>query len=177
MSRHDPRPPRRPTPPAEEPTRFASPVCYADEADPTYFGAMDNAELIALLNTLLEAERAGAQVAAAWEREAAGDLRRLLGEVKRDEARFAAMLTRLVQRAGGEPSRATGAFREKALALEGPLPERLAFLNRGQGWVIRKLAEALPRIADDHAHAELKTMLDVHEANVARCDAAVGAAG
>lgn len=157
---------------------YASPVCYAAEMDPGYFGYLSRAELLELLNTLLEAERAGAKVAAAWEGEAAEPaLRALLAEVKRDEARFVAMLTRLVQRLGGEPSRATGNFVEKALALDGPPGERLRFLNRGQGWVIRKLAEALPRIPDDSVHGELRDMLEVHEANVARCEAAIGASG
>ena len=46
---------------------------------------------------------------------------------------------------------------------------RLAFLNRGQGWVARKLREALPRIAEDDVHAALKEMLETHDANIARC--------
>jgi hypothetical protein len=137
---------------------------------------MNDTELIDLLNTLLEAERAGAKVAAAWEAEADAALRRLLGEVKRDEARFSAMLGGLVQHHGGTPSRATGAFHEKALSMGGPMAERLAFLNRGQAWVIRRLREALPHIPDAHTRGELQTMLDVHEANVARCDAVLAGA-
>ncbi len=135
---------------------------------------MNDTELIDLLNTLLEAERAGAKVAAAWEAETDdAPLRQLLGEVKQDEARFSAMLGRLVQHHGGAPSRSTGAFHEKALAMEGPLTERLAFLNRGQAWVIRRLQQALPDIQDDLTCRELQTMLKVHETNVARCDAAL----
>lgn len=135
---------------------------------------MNETELLDLLNTLVEAERAGAKVAAAWEAEADdARLRRLLGEVKQDEARFSAMLGGLVQHHGGTPSRNTGAFHEKALAMDGPLPERLAFLNRGQAWVIRRLQQALPQIQDEHTRRELQTMLDVHETNVARCDAAL----
>ena len=59
------------------------------------------------------------------------------------------------------------------MAMEAPLAERLAFLNRGQAWVIRRLREALPRIHHDLTYQELKTMLEVHEANVARCDEAL----
>ena len=62
-----------------------------------------------------------------------------------------------------------GAFREKALAIEA-LPERIAFLNRGQGWVVRKLREMLPRIRDDALHRDLGEMLAAHEANIARAN-------
>ena len=54
------------------------------------------------------------------------------------------------------------------IAIDGMAP-RLAFLNRGQGWVARKLREALPRIAEDSVHAALKEMLETHDANIARC--------
>ena len=102
--------------------------------------------------------------------------RTALREVGIDEARFCAMLTRHVERLGGTPSKATGAFVDKALAVSGDAP-RLDFLNRGQGWVVKRLNEMLPKIADAALHADLANMLDVHERNIARCAALAGAQG
>jgi nitronate monooxygenase len=59
-----------------------------------------------------------------------------------------------------------GAFYDKAMAIS-DLGERIAFLNRGQGWVVRKLREMLPRVRDDSLHADLTEMLRSHEANIA----------
>ena len=44
--------------------------------------------------------------------------------------------------------------------------ERLAFLNRGQGWVVRKLERLLPRVRDDALHADLAAMLESHRDNI-----------
>jgi hypothetical protein len=139
------------------------------EVDPAYFGAMPAGELIDLLNALLEAERAGVRVTSVYGAEAADPAsREALREVGIDEARFCAMLTRQVERLGGAPSKATGAFAGKAIAVAGDAA-RLDFLNRGQGWVVKRLKEVLPKIADEQLHADLKDMLDVHERNIARC--------
>src|SRR3546814_10500522 len=77
-------------------------------------------------------------------------------DVGRDEAHWCVMLTRQIQRLGGSPSHKTGAFFAKAIAISDPL-ERLVFLNRGQSWVVRKLAKLLPRIRDDALHADLRS--------------------
>lgn len=149
-------------------TEVSSPVCYADEAAPEYFGFLSREETLALLNELLEAERAGVKVAGAYAagmNAAAEDLQAL----QRDEARCCALLARLIAHLQGETSRATGAFHGKALAVEGTA-ERLRFLNRGQGWVVRELTEALPRIRDEAVHTALSEMLALHERNVARCE-------
>jgi len=69
-----------------------------------------------------------------------------------------------------------GAFQEKALAIEG-LPERMAFLNRGQGWVVKKLREMLPKVRDDSLHRDLAEMLQSHEVNIARTNEVLQAAG
>jgi hypothetical protein len=47
------------------------------------------------------------------------------------------------------------------------LADRITFLNRGQGWVVRKLHEMLPRVRDNRLHADLAAMLRSHEANIA----------
>ena len=67
-----------------------------------------------------------------------------------------------------------GAFQEKAMAIEG-LPERIAFLNRGQGWVVKKLREMLPKVRDDGLHRDLSEMLTSHETNIARTNEALKA--
>ena len=97
-----------------------------------------------------------------------GDLRL----VRADEARWCAMLSRQIRRLGGTPSRKCGAFRGKAMAIADPI-ERLAFLNRGQAWVVRKLVELMRRVRDDALHADLRagqpTQEILHEpADVAR---------
>ena len=66
-----------------------------------------------------------------------------------------------------------GAFYEKAMTIV-ELGERLKFLNRGQGWVVRKLREILPRVRDDRLHADLAEMLRLHETNIARTNEVAG---
>jgi hypothetical protein len=75
------------------------------------------------------------------------------------------MLARQLKRLGAKPSRATGAFYAKAMAIEAPL-DRLAFLNRGQAWVVRRLEELIPRVRDEYLHRELDDMLAGHRANI-----------
>lgn len=70
---------------------------------------------------------------------------------------------------GAEPSAAAGAFSDKAMMIA-DLDERIGFLNRGQGWVVRELREMLPRVRDDGLHAGLAEMLRSHEVNIARAN-------
>ena len=49
--------------------------------------------------------------------------------------------------------------------------QRLDFLDRGQGWVVRKLREALPGITDAELRDDLADMLEIHERNIARSQA------
>lgn len=149
---------------------YASPPCSMHELDPSYLGYMSTQETIDLLNLLLEGERAGARAVAEMGRRCEDGTRRAtLRHVAMDEARFCAMLTRHVTRLGGTPSTRTGAFYGKLLAVESP-EERAALLNRGQGWVVRKLREAVGRIADVPLLHDLREMLEVHERNIARCE-------
>jgi rubrerythrin len=149
--------------------RYASPACALAEADPVYRGYLPRGELIEFLNMLLEAEQAGVKVANAFLDDAEdAETAALLRDVRRDESRYAALLSRLVRELGGTPSTKVGDFYERAIAIEG-MAARLAFLNRGQGWVVKKLRETLPRIAEDAVHAALKEMLATHDANIARC--------
>lgn len=149
----------------------ASPVCYAAQADDSYMGFAAADELLAALNELLEAERAGARVALGTARAAVDPrLRDLMTVVRRDEARWCAMLSEQVKRLGGTASRRCGAFYGKAIAIADPI-ERLAFLNRGQAWVVRKLQALLPRVRDDTLHAALADMLRSHVENIAHAEA------
>ena len=70
---------------------------------------------------------------------------------------------------GADPSKAVGNFFEKALAVRGVRP-RLEFLNRGQSWVARRIAAALPRIRDDDVRKAMREMRDSHFANIRACE-------
>lgn len=156
---------------SNDPKTNASPACSAHEAGDAYMGFAQRDELVAFLNTLLEAERAGARICQHTSHEArdAGNqtLAGLMAAVRDDEARWCAVLTKAIRDLGGEPSTATGAFFEKAAAIA-DLPERVKLINRGQGWVVRELRKTLPRIRDDALHARMRAMLDGHEANITR---------
>ena len=148
----------------------ASPACLAHEGDDAYMGFASRTELAAFLNELLEAERAGTAVALRSAEQAAdGPYRDLLRDVHHDEARWCAMLLKQLRALNEPASTRVGAFRDKALAIEA-LPDRIAFLNRGQGWVVRKLREMLPKVRDDALHRDLCEMLTAHEANIARAN-------
>lgn len=127
--------------------------------------------MLALLNQLLEGERAGARGIMAMSGAAPhAENRELLRAIARDEARFCAMLIRHVTRLGGAPSTRTGGFYAKLASLEGT-DAQLDLLDRGQGWVVRKLCDALPRIADAALRADLREMLEAHLRNIDRCRA------
>ena len=150
--------------------RAAFPCFFRAPGEPD-LEPLNREELLALLNELLEGERAGARGVTAMSRQAADAASRAaLGEIAMDEARFCGMLIRHVTRLGGAPSTQTGAFYTKLAALE-RTDERLDLLDRGQGWVARKLTEALPRIADAALRADLRDMLEVHLHNIEGCRA------
>lgn len=124
-------------------------------------------ELIASLNELLEAERAGARVALETARASpAPAIAKLMRHIQQDEGRWCAMLLRRLKGLGAIASPRMGAFYEKAMAID-DLAARIAFLNRGQEWVVRKLRELIPRVGDASLHADLEQMLSAHVANIA----------
>jgi nitronate monooxygenase len=77
------------------------------------------------------------------------------------------MLVVAIKKLDGVPSEQTGAFYDKVMALTDD-KERLALVNRGQDWVVRKLREALPRIEDGALAHDLAIMLTSHEENIAK---------
>jgi nitronate monooxygenase len=127
-------------------------------------------DLLDTLNELLEAERAGARVTFLTAAHAPESAKVLIHAIHHDEARWCDMLVRAVRRLQGAPSQTTGAFCAKAMAIE-DLPSRLAYLNRGQQWVIRKLQMLLPTVSDVALRADLAAMLASHQANVRRVTA------
>jgi nitronate monooxygenase len=86
-----------------------------------------------------------------------------------------AMLVDHLRTLGARPSTQIGAFHGKAMAIV-DLRARIAFLNRGQGWVVRKLREMLPRVRNDELHADLSAMLRSHELNIDRANEVAGCA-
>jgi nitronate monooxygenase len=138
----------------------------AASAPPAAAGVIARSELVAALEELLLAERAGARVAAQTAIEvgegAAGSLLRV---VQRDEARWCAMLLASLQRLGASPSTEVGAFHGKAMAIA-ETDARLAFLNRGQDWVVRRLDGLIPRVEDGRLRDDLTTMRDAHVENI-----------
>ena len=156
---------------------YSSPACYAHEIAPGYFGespTMTTEEVIGLLNTLIEAERAGARVLAEFLNDYERDTPawRRLAAVQRDEAKNCVVLMDLIRRVKGTPSAATGDFLGKALAVQGKVA-RLQFLNRGQQWVARKINEALPYLEQDFLRGALFAMQESHLLNIEACDALV----
>lgn len=150
-----------------------SPVCYGRDADPAYMGYANREELVAFLNELLEAERAGARITSESARTATDTkFVESLCAIHRDEARWCAMLIEQIARLDGAASAATGSFYDKAMTIA-DARERAVFLNRGQGWVSRKLREWLPRIRDNRLHAALQEMLVSHDDNIARTQAVI----
>jgi hypothetical protein len=134
-------------------------------------GPIPHDELLAALNELLEAERAGARVAMETGREVTEpEVVALVADIHKDEVQWCGMLMRTIQRLGARPSSATGAFHGKAMAIA-EVEARLLFLNRGQAWVVRKLQALIPRVDDAALRADLQAMLEAHHVNIARVEA------
>lgn len=133
--------------------------------------SMPREEMTELLNTLLEAERAGAMVLSLFidEMPLPDDARAELLRLQREESGNCAVLLRLIRAMGEEPSKAVGGFFEKAVAVRGVRP-RLEFLNRGQAWVARRIAKALPRIQEEEVRKAMREMRDSHFANIRSCE-------
>ena len=149
----------------------ASAMTQVDSSDGG-MGFAGKDELVSCLNELLEAERAGARVTLETAR-AANDqaIAGLMQHIQHDEARWCAMLLRRIKGLDGIASPRMGAFYAKAMAID-DLAARIAFLNRGQGWVVRKLREIIPRVRDASLHEDLNHMLSSHIANITLANSA-----
>lgn len=131
---------------------------------------LEHEEYGRLLNTLLEAERAGAKLLAAYVNELPPDSggSDWLSAIQRDEAHNCSVLIHLLLDAGVEPTMAIGDFYAKGLAIR-EWRERLDFLNRGQAWVAKRIAAALPRVADSLGRKALQAVHDSHLVNIRIC--------
>ncbi|MCL7462509.1 DUF6306 domain-containing protein [Pseudomonas sp. NW5] len=120
-----------------------------------------------LLQTLLSAERAGALVARDSLRQCDDpSLVPLLQQILAGESESCRRLMTCLRHLGLEANREVGAFHAQAMAIE-DLAQRLAFIDRGQRWVIRRLQEALPTCRDPLLQEELQAVLRLHEENSA----------
>ncbi len=132
-----------------------------------------DSELESFLNLMGEAERAGGRVLHELTALAGSpELRELLKKVGHDEGYYAGELAAQVRRLGGTASNRTGDFVEKVRAVP-ELRAKLELLNRGQRWVIRKINEQIPSIADDDLKAFLAVMVQGHETNIGALEAAL----
>jgi hypothetical protein len=128
---------------------------------------MENTALIDLLNRLLEAERSGVRAVSGMLKPLPdGELKEGLKKAKGDEARYVAGLHATLKRLGAVPSEKVGDFADKLLAIDG-IVERLRFLNRGQGWVLRKIEALVPTLTDQTMRDFFSEMLDTHRKNIA----------
>ncbi|WP_326535286.1 DUF6306 domain-containing protein [Pseudorhodoferax sp.] len=152
------------------PVVLSSPVCYARELDHAHRDLVARDDLLDALNELLEAERAGARTAFALLR-ASGDagISDVLHAVHRGEVRWCGMLMAAVHRLGASPSTRTGDFYAKVMAVP-DLHGRLALLNRGQAWVVRRLEALAPRVGDEDLRDALEAMLAAHRDNIGLVD-------
>lgn len=145
----------------QEPT---SSPCGAHEADPAYMGFLPREELIGELQVLLEAERAGARVARESSIEAAErDTARVEGleALLDDEVHCCKVLLECLERLGATPSQKIGDFYDKCMAID-DLEARLALVDKGQRWVLRKVEAILPRLQDAGMIAAMKDVRDRH---------------
>lgn len=129
-----------------------------------------DSQLEGFLNSLGEAERAGGRVLHELIDLAHSlELREMLKKVGHDEGYYAGELSAHVRRLGGIPSTRTGDFVEKIRAVA-DFRGKLELLNRGQRWVIRKIEENVPTIADAQLKAFLVVMAEGHRVNIGALD-------
>lgn len=127
-------------------------------------------EIVARLNELLEAERAGVEAAAVLQRaDQKGVTDTELKKFAEDEASACAGLRRAILRYGGQPSGRAGDFGHKVAALQTE-GERLNLMARGQAWVVKRLDALLGMPLDPETQAFLAEMREEHLENVDACN-------
>src|SRR5690606_16553805 len=95
----------------------------------------------------------------------APEIRDFLKRLSHEEAACCVMLARHVAELSGAATPQVGVFHQSAMAIT-DISVRLSFLNRGQGWIVRRLKEMLPRVRCDALHADLQKMLKTHERHI-----------
>ena len=122
------------------------------------------------LNALLEAERAGVEALSRLLPEARSPAMQTLFEaVRDDEAWSCAGLARAIKSLDGVMSEKKGDFADKVMG-EPTLVARLQLLNRGQGWVVKRLDSLLEETLPASVREFLEEMKARHHANIKACD-------
>ena len=122
------------------------------------------------LNELLEAERAGVDTLSRLFPEARSpEMQKLFEEVRDDEAWSCAGLVRSIRTLGGTISEKKGDFAEKVMR-KPTLPDRLRLLNRGQGWVVKRLDGLLGEAIPASVRGFLEEMKTRHLTNIEACE-------
>ena len=131
---------------------------------------MSTSASIDFLNEMLEAERAGAKALVVFmdEYPRHGEAWSILRKIQGDEAHNCALIGKLLEKAGVPYSHATGAFYDKAVAIEGKR-ERIGFLVKGLRWAVNRFDAALPSL-DPDAQAVFTRMRDSHLRSIAACE-------
>jgi hypothetical protein len=163
--------------PVQEAGGYSSPACLAHEIAPGYFGespTLSAQELLELLDRLLQAERAGSNVIAAFldDHEPDTPARKLLAAVLREGERNETLLAELIGRLGGAPGASSADFVPKALAVQGKAA-RLELVGRQQQWVADTIGQALARIEQGCARDALFALRESHLLHVEACDALI----
>lgn len=142
----------------------ASSPCGASDADPAYMGLLQHDEIAQELQVLLEAERAGARIAKESAEQASQSdsvkvdgLKKLLA----DETHCCKVLIECLQHLGEVPKQGIGDFYEKCMAIP-DLDDRLALVDKGQRWVLRRVEAMLPRLSEPKLILAMKDIRDLH---------------
>jgi hypothetical protein len=128
-------------------------------------------ELVAFLNRMLEAERAGANALLniLEQLPRRGEAWTALRRVHADEAHNCVLLGKQIQRLGADYSHTTGDFLGKLLAVEGRRA-RVEFLAQGLRWAVSRFDEASPRMADSEARDTISGMRESHLRSIETCE-------
>ena len=122
------------------------------------------------LNELLEAERAGVDTLSRLFPEARSpEMQTLFEAVSGDEAWSCAGLVRSIKTLGGAISDKKGDFADKVMN-EPTLAARLRLLNRGQGWVVKRLDGLLGEGLPEDVAGFLEEMKTRHVGNIEACE-------
>lgn len=127
-------------------------------------------DIIDRLNELLEAERAGVELAT--ELPGVASKGYVEGELKKfrvDEAWAVAGLRSAIVKYGGTPSERRSSFAQKVLYLSTEW-ERLKLLARGQMWVVKRIDVLLETVLDPDTTTFLKEMREQHLENAEACN-------
>ena len=123
---------------------------------------------VALLNQLLEAEKAGVMTLDFFKQEYP-DVALPFNDIKEDETWSVAGLIASIKRENGNLSTTTGDFLDKIKAQDS-LANQLELLNKGQEWVARKIDDLLVMDLHQETQEFLELMKEKHLENIRVCE-------